>query len=157
MIFYKHFNHFVLVLNISKKFTSFFSRNFEIVGNKAEMRIAKRMFQENKAHQVFRKTNIFYPLIRLRTCAYQGAINVRFSENLCVLCFLETPVLRFALLLYYRRNVKENMKRLCNVSLGIVSTYHFDISEFKRINELLFPLKSSENLGFWWFKGEGSQ
>ena len=112
------------------------------------MRIAKRMFQENKAHQIFRKTNIFYPLIRLRTCVYQGVINVRFSENLCVLCFLETPVLRFALLLYYRRNVKENMKRLCNVSLGIVSTYHFDISEFKRINELLFPLKSSENLGF---------
>ena len=40
------------------------------------------------------------------------------------------------------------MKRLCNVSLGIVSKYHFDISEFKRINELLLPLESLENPGF---------
>ena len=29
--------------------------------------MSKRVFQENKAHQVFRKTNISYPLIRIRT------------------------------------------------------------------------------------------
>ena len=29
------------------------------VGNKAEGRISKRVFQENKARQIFRKTNIF--------------------------------------------------------------------------------------------------
>ena len=46
---------------------------------------SKRMFQENKARQIFRKTNISYPLIRTR--------------------FLETPVLRFALLAHYRRNI----------------------------------------------------
>ena len=33
---------------------------------------SKRVFQENKARQIFRKTNISYPLIRTRTCAYQG-------------------------------------------------------------------------------------
>ena len=38
------------------------------VGNKAKGRISKRVFQENKARQIFRKTNISYPLIRTRTC-----------------------------------------------------------------------------------------
>ena len=42
----------------------------------AKGRISKRVFQENKACQIFRKTNISSP---------------------------ETPVLRFALLPYYRR------------------------------------------------------
>ena len=32
-------------------------------------------------HKIFRKTNISYPLIRTRTCAYQGVRNVSFSEN----------------------------------------------------------------------------
>ena len=38
-----------------------------IVANKAKGRISKRVFQENKAHQILRKTNISYPLIRTRT------------------------------------------------------------------------------------------
>ena len=45
----------------------------KFVGNKAKEGISKRMFQENNARQ-------------------------RFG----VLCFLETPVLRFALLPYYQ-------------------------------------------------------
>ena len=36
----------------------------EFVGNKAKGRISKRVFQESKARQNFRKTNISYPLIR---------------------------------------------------------------------------------------------
>ena len=32
-------------------------------------RISKRMLQEMKAHQIFRKTNISYPLMRTRMCA----------------------------------------------------------------------------------------
>ena len=35
-----------------------------LVGNKADGLISKRVFQENKARHIFRKTNIFYPLIR---------------------------------------------------------------------------------------------
>ena len=31
--------------------------------------------------QIFRETNISYPLIRTSTCAYQGVRNVSFSEN----------------------------------------------------------------------------
>ena len=63
------------------------------------------MFQKkkkDKACQIFGKTNISYLLICTRTCAYQGVRNVRFLEKFVVLCFLETPVLRFALLAYYR-------------------------------------------------------
>ena len=32
-------------------------------------------------HKIFRKTNIYYPLIRTRTCAYQRVRNVSFPEN----------------------------------------------------------------------------
>ena len=39
-----------------------------IVGNKQKEQISKQALQENKAHQIFRKTNISYPLIRTRTC-----------------------------------------------------------------------------------------
>ena len=37
------------------------------VGNKAKGRISKRVFQENKARQIFKKTNISYPLVRTHT------------------------------------------------------------------------------------------
>ena len=62
----------------------------QIVSNNTKGEIFKRVFQENKAQQIFRKTNISYPSIRTR--AYQGVRNVPFSENL-VLCFLVTHVL----------------------------------------------------------------
>ena len=57
----------------------------EIVGNKAKRRILKRVFQDNKARHIFVK-------------------NVRFCGKFGVLCFHETPVLRYALLPYYRWN-----------------------------------------------------
>ena len=77
----------------------------EIVSNKAKGWISKRVFQENKAPQIFRKTNISYALIHAHTCAYQGVRNVCFSENLTwFVFFFETAVLGFALLPYYWRN-----------------------------------------------------
>ena len=39
----------------------------QLIGNKAKGRISKQVFQENKVHQIFRKTNISYPLIRTPT------------------------------------------------------------------------------------------
>ena len=68
------------------------------VGNKAKGQISKRVFQENKARQNFRKINISYPLIRT-----PGGKKCLFFGNFGVLCFLEIPALRFALLPYYRR------------------------------------------------------
>ena len=61
------------------------------VGNKEKGRILKRVFQENKACQIFRKTNISYPLIFTRTCEYQGIRNVCISENLACFVFLKHP------------------------------------------------------------------
>ena len=46
-------------------------------------RISKRVFQENEARQIFRKTDI--------SCAYQGARNVCFLENWACLVFLKHP------------------------------------------------------------------
>ena len=49
------------------------------------------MFQESKAHQNVRKTNISYLLIRTRACAYQGVKNVCFSDILACFAFLKHP------------------------------------------------------------------
>ena len=59
--------------------------------NKAKGRISKRVFQENKARQIFWKTNISNPLIPTRTCAYQGVRNVIFSKSLTSFLFLKLP------------------------------------------------------------------
>ena len=61
------------------------------VGNKTKGRISKRGFQENKALRIFQKTNISYPLMRTRMCAYQRVRNVCFSENLTCSVSLKHP------------------------------------------------------------------
>ena len=61
----------------------------KLVGNKAKGQISKRVLQiKNKGVQIFRKMNVFYPLIRTHTCAYQGVRNVHFLENLACFTFL---------------------------------------------------------------------
>ena len=40
----------------------------QLLGNKVKEQFPKRVFRESKARQIFRKTNISYPLIRTRTC-----------------------------------------------------------------------------------------
>ena len=65
------------------------------VSNKPKGRISKPVFQENKAHQIFRKKKTFLTpwyadvRIRRRTCAYQGVRNVCFSENSVSFVFLK--------------------------------------------------------------------
>ena len=76
----------------------------QTVGGKAKGWISKCVFQKNRVRQMFRKTNILWPLIRTHTCAYQGVRNIRSFRKFGVLCFLETPVLRFTLLPHYRRD-----------------------------------------------------
>ena len=66
-------------------------QEYYFIGNKAKGRISKRVFQENKTRQIFRKTNISYPLMRTRTCAYQGVRNVHFSEIFTCFVFLKHP------------------------------------------------------------------
>ena len=62
----------------------FATENPRFVVNKVKGRISKRVFQENKAQCVSGSK-----------CSFFGKFGV--------LCFLGTPVLRFALLTYYRR------------------------------------------------------
>ena len=66
-------------------------RILDFVGNKPKGRISKRMFEENKARQIFRKMNISNPLIHTHTCAYQGVRNVHFSGNLACFVSLKHP------------------------------------------------------------------
>ena len=70
------------------------------VGNKAKGRISKQVFHENKARQIFPKNEHFLPPdmhIRVRIRGSEMFV----FRKIWVLCFLETPVLRFALLPYY--------------------------------------------------------
>ena len=62
----------------------------EYAGDKVKRWISKRVFQENKPRQTFRVS---------------GGKKYLFFRNFEALCFLETPVLRFSLLPYYRRFV----------------------------------------------------
>ena len=55
--------YLIILFVVSVDIVTFFNTKY-FVGNKAEGRISKRVFQENKVRQIFRKTNIFYPLIR---------------------------------------------------------------------------------------------
>ena len=64
----------------------------ELVGNKAKERFSKRVFQESKACQIFRKTKISYHFLRTRMRAYHQRVrNFRFSENLTCFVFLKHP------------------------------------------------------------------
>ena len=49
------------------------------------------MFQENKTRQIFWKSDFSYPLIRTRTCTYQGVKYARFSESLACFVYLKYP------------------------------------------------------------------
>ena len=111
------------------------------VGNKAKGRISKRVFQENKECQIFRKKNIFYPLIRSRTCTYHGVKNVRFSEKLTYFVFLEHPFWdsHFCFITDDATLLKSQMSfamRECQHSFDwIKNPYLSEISNFLSINE----------------------
>ena len=75
------------------------------VGNKANRRISKWVFQENKARQLFRKNKNFLPSDTHTYVCISGGKKCKFSRKFGMLCFLETPKLRFALLPYYPRTV----------------------------------------------------
>ena len=87
----------------SCQFYSFrINRSINSSGIRQKGESQKRVFQESKTRQNFRKTNISYPLIRTRTCAYQEVRNACFPEILACFTFLKHPFLRFALLRYSR-------------------------------------------------------
>ena len=68
---------------------------------KGKGRISKRVFRENEARQIFRKNKHFLPPDTHTYVCASGVKGCSFFVKFLVLCFLETLVLRFALLLYY--------------------------------------------------------
>ena len=84
------------------------------------------MFQGNKARQIFRKSEHFLPpppsLPPLPDTHVSGGKKCSFHGKFGVLCFLETPVLRFALFPFYQRfivNFSLPSYLTCAVSDGI--------------------------------------
>ena len=78
--------------------------NSSVIRQKGESQ--NRCFKKTKRAKFSEKRTFLPPpppLIRTRTCAYQGVRNACFSENLSCFVFFETPVLRFAFLPYYRQ------------------------------------------------------
>ena len=83
------------------------------------------MFQGNKARQIFRKSEHFLPPPLpppLPDTHVSGGKKCSFHGKFGVLCFLETPVLRFALFPFYQRfivNFSLPSYLTCAVSDGI--------------------------------------
>ena len=115
----------IIKSNMERKLINF----VEFVGNKAKVESQNGCFKETKHVKFSEKTNISKLLIRTRRCAYQGVRNVRFFGRFDVLCFLETPVLRFALLPYYQRNglSRSDSFSLKSLSLQFPFTYRLQL------------------------------
>ena len=73
--------------------------------NKSKGQISKRVFQENKARQIFEKHEHFLPPDMRTYMCVSGGKKRSFFQKIGVLCFLERPALRFALLPYYRPTI----------------------------------------------------
>ena len=54
---------------------------YYLVGNKVKGRNSKRVFQENKALQIFRKTNMSYPFIRTQGLHKTFWVTTKKCEN----------------------------------------------------------------------------
>ena len=79
------------------------------VDNKVKGRISKQVLRENKLRQIYRKTNISYPLISTLACAYQGLRNIfRKFGVLCFSCNTRFEVRTFALLPTISGHIKVN-------------------------------------------------
>ena len=102
---------------------------WDLVGNKAKGRISKGYFKKTKRVKFSEKLIFLTPwyvlLIRTRMCTYQ--VVTSFSQKFGMLCFLETPVLRFALMLYYRRYIT-------NIWIGNVAGVNIKSTTMKQMN-----------------------
>ena len=89
-------NSFILFLTLSKVVCAGI-QVINIISNKANRRISKQVFQHNAELLNFPKNKMLnFPknehfLPPIRTCAYQGVRNVRFSEILACFLFLKHP------------------------------------------------------------------
>ena len=128
----------------------FFHKFSQIIGNKAKGRISKRVFQKKQRTPNFPKNE--------KKCSFFGKFGV--------LCFLETPVLRFALLPYYWRDIeskkshtkkyirKERNKPLSAINLHVdndpTKTWIILSLKYSYLNWVLDPLSLPNVLDWGW-------
>ena len=88
-----------------------------IVGNKEKGRISKRVFQEKKARQIFRKKRIFFTPDTHAYVNIPEVRNVRFSENLECFAFLKHPFWDspFCLITHDMNSFINNFHRFCHL------------------------------------------
>ena len=79
-----------------------FRKKMSVIRQKGECQ--NGCFKETKHVKFFEKRTFLTPLIRTRT-SVSGGEKCSFFGKVGVLCFLETPVLRFTLLAYYWRYI----------------------------------------------------
>ena len=88
----------------------------KLVGNTAKGRISKWVFRENRVRQTFKKNEHFLPPDMHTYVCVSGSKKCSFFGKCDVLCFLEIPVLRFALFALLSTSQ-------LTVSLGIYRVY----------------------------------
>ena len=96
---------------LPKQFTiamikSHYTQNTHIVGNKANGESQNGCFKKTKHAKFSGKQTFLPPEMHTYMCVSVGKKYSSFGK-FDLLCFLGTPVLRFALLPYYRRNILE--------------------------------------------------
>ena len=92
---------------------------WKFAGNEAKGQISKRVLQENKPRQIFRKTNISYLLMRTRTyLCVSGRREGSFYGNLASFFFLKHPFWDFPFCLFnnelFSKSRQEFQKRIQN-------------------------------------------
>ena len=104
-----------------------FHANLSVIRQKGESQNGRA--KKIKQAKFSEKRHLLPPPTRAQVCLYQGVRNARLSKNLALLCFLETPVLRFALLPYC-------LQMFPKIQLGgvVLLTYTANIKQ-KRIVE----------------------
>ena len=119
----------------------------QFVGNKAKGRISKRVLQENKARQIFRKRAFLTPPDTHTCMCVSGGEEFSFFGKCGVLFFLVTSGLRFALLPHYRRLMQEKSCKLnlsSHVPLNQLVVPNQKLSEImsKLFKKTLIPINS---------------
>ena len=122
--------------------------------------ISKRnFFRENVSKKLHLRSSVIRQKGESQNGCFKKTKHVKFSEKRTfltpwlahvrgVLCFLGTPVLRLALLPYYRRDVRLDSE--CVSALDVI----WITNSFQANDSILYPLKTSETPDvFWYFHG----
>ena len=107
----------------------------QIVVNRAKGRISKRVFQENKARQIFRKTNFSYPLIRTRTYNIDNIYNIELGTIFTYFKLYIREIDNVPIMLGQKNFVETEELRKLQVIFCLLNVYR--LSAFRAFAEFL--------------------